>query len=267
MEAQSDLVSRVVPPLQVTRLLSLVPHLGFPLIASTRLHIVSHGLIQKRLPKQIQGAASQASGDNLLRPLTTLELRYHHKTVGRVRPRKRQALRSIFPAQGLAPYFTRFALGTLPAQAARPPLSPASLGLPRALPEMQPLLPCDTDGLSEVLPWHAYWIYTRIISDAQESRKSENLMSPSANLQLEPGRSPRESPWTTSAGPKGRCRLDSQSLCQGAQSAGPLRLPLPLEKQAALDRHFFVTIIFPVQQLQTVCMGFSTRFMSWYSLR
>ena len=92
MEAQSDLVSRVVPPLQVTRLLSLVPHLGFPLIASTRLHIVSHGLIQKRLPKQIQGAASQASGDNLLRPLTTLELRYHHKTVGRVRPRQKARL-------------------------------------------------------------------------------------------------------------------------------------------------------------------------------
>ena len=63
---QSDLVSRVVPLLKVRRLSSLVPRLGFP--------VVSQGLMQKTWPKQREGAATQAGGDNLLRPPTTLEL-------------------------------------------------------------------------------------------------------------------------------------------------------------------------------------------------
>ena len=48
----------------------LAPRLGLPIIASTRLPIVSHGLKQKRLLKRREKAASQASGDKLLRPLT-----------------------------------------------------------------------------------------------------------------------------------------------------------------------------------------------------
>ena len=74
MEAQSDLVSRVVPPLGhsslVSRLSPFVPRLGFP--------VASHALMQKTWPKRRRGAATQASGDNLLRPLTALELGYHH---------------------------------------------------------------------------------------------------------------------------------------------------------------------------------------------
>ena len=62
-----------MPP-YVTRLSSLVLHLGFPVIASTRFPVVSHGLMQKTWPKRREGAATQAGGDNLLRPLTTLEL-------------------------------------------------------------------------------------------------------------------------------------------------------------------------------------------------
>ena len=51
VEAQSEIGPRVVPP-EVTRLSSLVPHLGFPAIASTRLPIVSHALRQRDDPKE-----------------------------------------------------------------------------------------------------------------------------------------------------------------------------------------------------------------------
>ena len=34
--------------------------------------------MQKRRPKRREGTTTQAGGDNLLRPLTTLELGYHH---------------------------------------------------------------------------------------------------------------------------------------------------------------------------------------------
>ena len=67
----------------------------------------------------------------------------------------------------------------------------------------------------------------------------------------------------------GCCRLGSQSRCKGVQGLGPLRLPLPREKQAAFDGHLFCHDYFSSTSSYGRCMWVPVQaFISWYySLR
>ena len=71
--------------------------------------------------------------------------------------RQYKVLLRILPASRSALCLLTFA-PHLPEQTSKPPLSPASLGLPRDLPDMQPHLSFATIRVSGVFPWHAYWI-------------------------------------------------------------------------------------------------------------
>ena len=127
------------------------------------------------------------------------------------------------------------------------PLSPASLGLARALPGMQPhsslVLPASPEfTLACILDSRP-----RINSD-EESPFAEDFMGPRAKLQIEPGRSSREPPldyqrWT-------KIGLSSRLPEPVPGYPGPWATPFcPFLAKTGGSRwaFFFVAIIFPVQ--------------------
>ena len=108
-------------------------------------------------------------------------------------------------------------------------------------------LPFPTLGLSGVLPWHSYWIWT---PDNQRLGKPirRGLRGPCCEFEAETttifaGTALGYQCWTYSS----FCRLGSQSSCWDSQGREPLGLPLSREKRAALSMGICLSLFFPVQ--------------------